>query len=332
MPPTHTSEFMTALVQDRYGPFDQLQIHEIPIPTPKPGQVLVRVHGAALHAGDCMCITGSPLVVRAATGLRRPKNPVPGFDVAGVVLAVGPGVTRFREGDEVFGAGEGACATHACLKESQLAPKPGNLTLQQAAALPTSGLAALHALRDAAQLKPGQQILINGAAGGVGHFAVQIAKAMGARVTGVCSSQSAPMVRDLGADEIIDYTREDFAQGGPHFDVLLDNVENRPLADCRAALKPKGIYLPNSGTGAKGIRFMIRLFKPLLVSPFVGQTLKRFISTPNAQDLAVLKDYAEADQLRPSIDRVVSLGEVPDALAHIQNGHAHGKVIVDLLQ
>ncbi|MDF1729767.1 MAG: NAD(P)-dependent alcohol dehydrogenase, partial [Sulfitobacter sp.] len=324
------SEYMTALVHHRYGPFDQLQIAEIVRPTPGQGQVLIRVHAASLHAGDCMCVKGSPAVVRLATGLLRPKNPVPGFDVAGEVVAVGPGVTRFQVGDQVFGATEGACATYACAPESQLAHKPNPLTLHQAAGLPTSGLAALHGLRDAAGLQAGQRLLINGAAGGVGHFAIQIAKAMGAHVTGVCGPISSAMVREMGADEVIDYTKEDFAEGGPRFDVIFDNVENRSLADIRAALKPEGIYLANSGTGASGIRFIVRLIKPVLLSPFVGHTLKRYLSTPKAADLEVLKQYAEAGQLRPAIDRPGSLGQAVEALAHIDSGHAHGKVIVDL--
>ncbi|MFT5198530.1 MAG: NADPH:quinone reductase-like Zn-dependent oxidoreductase [Planctomycetota bacterium] len=324
------TDSMTALVHDQYGAFDQLRVQQIAKPVPGPKEVRVQVHAAALHAGDCMCVKGSPRIVRVATGLFGPKNSVPGFDVAGVVEAVGADVKDFREGDEVFGACMGACATYACVSEDHLAHKPTNLTLKEAAAVSTSGLAALHALRDAADLQSGQRILINGAAGGVGHFAVQIAKAFGAHVTGVCSGQSVAMVRALGADEVLDYTKQDFAAGGPRFDVIFDNVENRSLSDCRAALKPNGTLIANSGTGATGLRFMTRLFKPLLLSPFVGQKLKRFVSTPNRKDLLALKELIEAGKLRPVIDRTYSLAQVPAALTLIEAGHTHGKVLIDL--
>ncbi|MBL4770035.1 MAG: NAD(P)-dependent alcohol dehydrogenase [Planctomycetes bacterium] len=321
---------MSAVVHDHYGPLNQLRVREIPIPTIAAGQILVRVHAASLHAGDCMCVKGSPGIVRIATGLFRPKNRVPGFDVAGVVDAVGKDVTHFQPGDQVFGTCEGACADYAVVEEDRLALKPTTLSLQEAAAVPTSGLAALHGLRDAGQLLPGQDILINGAAGGVGHFAVQIAKSYGARVTGVCSAGNADMVLGLGADQVLDYHTQDFAADGARFDVIFDNVENRDLADCRAALKERGTYIANSGTGATGLRFLVRLFKPLLLSPFIRQTLKRYVSITTRRDLECLKDLIDAGKLRPVIGNTFTLAEVPDALALIDTGHSRGKSIINL--
>ncbi|MCP5024448.1 MAG: NAD(P)-dependent alcohol dehydrogenase [bacterium] len=322
---------MKAVVQTRYGPFDQLEYRDIPKPTPGPGEVLIRTHAASLHAGDCMCVLGSPKVVRAATGVFQPKNQVPGFDVAGVVESVGEGVGGLRPGDEVFGASEGACATHAIVKEDRLAPKPHGLNFMEAAAVPTSALAALHGLRDSAGLRPGQEVLINGAAGGVGHFAIQIAKHLGARVTAVCSTGRAAMVQALGADQVIDYTQADFCRQGARYDVILDNVENRSLAHIRSALKPGGTLLCNSGTGSTGFAFMARLFKPLLLSPFVGQSLKRFVSTPNLEDLVALKELIEKGDLKPVIGQTYGLSDVPIALAQIASGHFHGKLVIETL-
>ncbi len=325
------AQTMKAVVHALYGPFDLLEYRDIPKPTPAPGEVLIRTHAASLHAGDCMCVLGSPMVVRAATGVLRPKNQVPGFDVAGVVESVGKGVVLFQPGDEVFGVSEGACATHAIAKDNRLALKPRGLDFMEAAAVPTSALAALHGLRDAAGVRPGQEVLINGAAGGVGHFAIQIAKHFGARVTAVCSTEGVAMARALGADQIIDYTQRDFCQHGPLHDVILDNVENRSLADIRSALKPGGTLLCNSGTGSTGFAFMTRLFKPLLLSPFVGQSLKRFVSTPNYKDLVTLKELIEKGALKPVIGQTYALSEVPKALAQIASGHFHGKLVIETL-
>ena len=323
---------MRAIFHAAYGPPDLLELKEIERPSVGDGDVLVRVHAAGLHVGDSFGVRGTPFGMRLATGLFRPRSGVPGFDLAGHVEAVGKAVTRFRPGDEVFGAcaanASGACAEYARLDENQLALKPANLTLHDAAALPTSGLAALRGIRDACKVKAGQRVLINGAAGGVGSFAVQIAKALGAEVTGVCSTANIDFVRSLGADDVVDYTREDFTGRAGRYDCILDNVENRALSDMRRALAPEGILVLNSGTGADGMKMMVRLVKPLLLNVFTRQTLRRFLSAPNHDDLVVLKQLVEAGKVRPAIDRVFTLAETPEALRHIESGHARGKVVV----
>jgi NADPH:quinone reductase-like Zn-dependent oxidoreductase len=320
---------MRAVVQSRYGPPDEvLEFTEVATPVIGDGEVLVRVHAAALHVGDCFGVRGAPFAMRLVTGLRRPKVGVPGHDLAGEVAAVGAGVTRFRPGDAVFGFGHGTCAEFARAAEATLAPTPANLAVAEAAAIPTSALTALNGLRDAGKLRAGQRVLVNGAAGGVGSFAVQIAKAFGAEVTGVCSTRNVELVRSLGADNVIDYTREDFTRNGTQYDLIFDNVENRSLADCRRALAPAGTLVLNSGTGARGLGMLVRLAKPLVLSPFVRQNLRRYLSKANREDLEVLRGLAESGQLRPVIDRTYPLGEVPAALGHIEGGHARGKVVV----
>lgn len=319
---------MRAVVFDHYGPLDNLTLGIVAKPTIGDHEVRVRVHAAALHVGDCFAVRGEPLLMRVETGIFRPKRGIPGFDLAGTVDAVGPHVTRFRPGDAVFGASMGTCAQFVVANENLVAHKPSNLSFEQAAALPTSGLAALHALRDVANVQPGQKVLINGASGGVGHFAVQIAKSLGAEVTGVCSTRNLDMVRALGADHVIDYTQEDFTAGGPRFDVIFDNVENRPLAACRRALTQDGTLILNSGTGASGLAMLIRLLKPLVVSPFVRHNLRRYLSTPNHDDLQALAKLAESEQLEPTIDSVHGLTDTPAALRHIASGRASGKVVI----
>jgi NADPH:quinone reductase-like Zn-dependent oxidoreductase len=224
----------------------------------------------------------------------------------------------------------GTCAEYACAGESQLAHKPANLTFEQAAAIPTSALAALHALRDVGNVQPGQKVLINGASGGVGTFAVQIARSFGAEVTGVCSSRNVDMVRSIGAAHVVDYTKEDFTQLGQRYDLIFDNVENRSLSDMRRVLTPDGTLILNSGSGAHGIRFLIRLVKPLLLSPFVRHSLRRYLSVPNREDLVVLKGFVEAGKLAPVIDKMYPLVETPAALGYIEEGHARGKVVIKL--
>ncbi|PHS14124.1 MAG: NAD(P)-dependent alcohol dehydrogenase [Blastopirellula sp.] len=323
---------MKAIIQDKYGPPEALELREIDMPFVGDNEVLVRVHSAALHIGDSFGVRGTPLLMRIATGLFKPKYGVPGFDVAGRVEAVGKNVTRFKPGDEVFGECNGSCAEYVSTGEDKLALKPDKLTFAEAAAVATSALAALHALRDVAKIQPGQSILINGASGGVGTFAVQIAKSYGAEVTGVCSTTSVDMVRSIGADRVIDYTEEDFSQGGQRYDFIFDNVENRSLSDCRRALKPNGTLILNSGTGAKGIRLLIRLFKPLVLSPFVQHNLRRYLSVPNHNDLVVLKELVEAGKVIPVIDQCYELNEVPDAIRYLENGHARGKVVVSVIE
>jgi NADPH:quinone reductase-like Zn-dependent oxidoreductase len=320
---------MRAIVQDRYGPPEEvLELREIDRPVAGDGEVLVRVRAAGLHAGDCFGVRGVPFPVRFATGLFRPKPGIPGYDAAGVVEAVGQNVTRLEPGDEVFGACTATCAECVKAPEDRFAPKPADLTFAQAAAIPTSALAALHALRDAGKVRPGQKVLIIGASGGVGTFAVQIAKTYGAEVTGVCSTRNVDLVRSLGADHVVDYTKEDFTEGGPRYDLILDNVENRSLADCRRALAPDGTLILNSGTGATGFRFFVRLVKPLLLSPFTRQNLRRYLSVPKQKDLVALKELAESGKLRPVVDKTYPLRETPAAVAHIETGRARGKVVV----
>ena len=321
---------MNAVAAEAYGPLENLALQRVPVPKLEPGGVLVRIHAAALHIGDCFAVRGAPLLVRLETGLLRPSPGIPGFDFAGQVEAVGSRVTRYRRGDAVFGAGQGTCAEYAVARQSHVAPKPTNLTFEQAAAVPTSALAALHGLRDAAKLRPGQSCLINGAAGGVGTFAVQIARLLGAEVTGVCSTANVDLVHALGAHHVIDHHRADFAQSPARYDVILDNIENRPLADCRRALKPHGTLLLNNGTGARGGRLIARLLRPLVLSPFVSQNLRRYLSGPNQADLEALKELLEAGKLTPVIDRVFPLAETPRALQHIETGRARGKVVVKI--
>ena len=321
---------MQAIIHDAYGPLDTLERREVPDPTIGDDEVLVRINAAALHIGDVFAVEGSPFVVRLATGLRRPKYGVPGFDLAGTVVAVGSAVTRFAVGDEVFGSGSGTAAEFAKAGEDELVSKPADLSWLQAAAIPTSGLAALHGLRDAGRVKAGQKVLVNGASGGVGTFAIQIAKAYGAHVTGVTSSANVELVESLGADDVIDYTREDFTRLTGRFDLILDNIENRRLEDVRRALAPRGTLVLNSGTGASGLRMLVRLVRPILLSPFSSQTMRRFVSNPNAADLQVLKDLVDEGRLTPAIDRCFALGETVEALRHIRAGHARGKVVLSV--
>ena len=321
---------MRAVAYERYGSFDQLRVRQVTQPTPKRHEVAVSVVATALHIGDCFSVRGSPFAMRLATGLLKPKYGIPGFDVAGRVHSVGASVTRFKPGDAVFGTCRGACAEYAVARESTLAPKPTRRTFPEAAAVPTSALTALHAMRDTARVESGQKVLINGASGGVGSFAVQIAKALGADVTGVCGSANVALVRSLGADRVIDYTQEDFTKGANSYDVILDNVENRSLSDCRRALRRGGTLVLNSGTGASGIRMLIRLVRPLLLSPFLRERLRRFVSAPNYRDLEVLTSLIDSGALRPVIDKVFPLEETAVALRYIEGGHARGKVVITL--
>ncbi len=314
---------MKAIVQNAYGSADALDLKEIDRPVLKDDSVLVRVYATALHAGDYFVLRGTPYLVRFVAGWPRPRNYVPGFDVAGRVESVGKKVTFFRPGDHVFGACGRACAEYASGPESVFALKPSNLSFEQSAAIPTSALAALHGLRDAGKVQPGQRVLVIGASGGVGHYAVQIAKTLGAEVTGVCSTRSAEMVRLLGADDVVDYTREDFTRSKKSYDLILDNVANRPFAECKRVLTPGGIHIPNSGRAGMG--YIVRAF---VRSGFVHQQGRPYISIPNQKDLALLKSLAEAGTLKPVIDRTYGLGETPEALEYVGEGHVPGKVVI----
>lgn len=321
---------MKAIVQDTYGSTDVLGLRDIDKPEIADDEVLVRVHAAGVDRGVWHLMTGLPYPARiAGYGLRAPKTPVPGMDVAGVVETVGNDVTRFQPGDEVFGIGKGAFAEYARAAENKLAPKPANLTFEQAAVVAISGLPALQALRDHGRVEPGQKVLIIGASGGVGTFAVQLANVFGAAVTAVCTTTKVDMVRSLGADHVIDYTRADFAEGARRYDVILDIGGNPSLSRLRRALAPKGTLVIVGGeTGGRWLGGTDRQLRALLLSRFVDQKLTTFISRENHEDLIVLKELIEAGKITPVIDRTYRLTEAPQAIRYLEQGHARGKVVI----
>jgi NADPH:quinone reductase-like Zn-dependent oxidoreductase len=323
---------MRAIVRDEYGPRDVLELRDIGRPSIGDDEVLVRVRAAGVDRGVWHVMTGLPYPIRlAGFGLRAPKNPVIGSDVAGVVEAVGEDVSRFQPGDEVFGIGKGSYAEYVCAREDKLAPKPANLTFEQAAAVAVSGLTALQGLRDHGKVRPMQEVLIIGASGGVGTFAVQIAKALGAEVTGVCSTTKAEMVRAIGADHVIDYTRDDFAEGGQCYDVILDIGGNSSLSHLRRALAPRGALIIAGGeTDGRWLGGTDRQLRALALSPFVGQKLGTFVASENHRDMAVLKDLIESGKITPVVDRSYPLKEVPEAIRYLEEGHAQGKVVITL--
>lgn len=321
---------MKAIVQGSYGSADVLELRDVDRPEIAEDEVLVAVQAAGVDRGVWHLMTGLPYPIRlAGYGLRAPKNPVPGADLAGVVEAVGDNVTRFQPGDEVFGIGKGAYAQYSCALENKLAAKPANLTFEQAAVVAISGLPALQGLRDHGRVEPNQQVLIIGASGGVGTYAVQIAKAFGAQVTGVCSTTKVDLVRSLGADHVIDYTREDFAAGPQRYEMILDIGGHASLARLRRALTPRGTLVIVGGeTGGRWLGGYDRQLRALLLSRFVTQTLTTFISSENHADLLVLKQLIEAGKVTPVIDRTYALSEAPQAIRYVQQGHARGKVVI----
>src|ERR671939_678091 len=315
---------MKAMVRDAYGPPDVLELRDIDIPEISDDEVLVHAHAAGVGRDVWHVMTGLPYPIRlAGYGLRAPKNPVIGSDVAGVGEAVGKDVTRFQPGDEVFGIGKGSYAEYVCARENKLAPKPANLTFEQAAVVAISSLPALQGLRDHGKVRPGQEVLVIGASGGVGTYAVQLAKAFGAHVTGVCSTTKVEMVRSIGADHVIDYTREDFAQSERRYDLILDIGGNSSLARLRRALAPRGTLIIVGGEGGgRWLGGTDRQLRALVLSPFVGQKLGTFISTENHEDLIVLTELIESGKLTPVIDRSYPLAETPEAIRYLQEGHA----------
>ena len=325
-------QVMAAVVQDRYGPPAQvLRVAQVAVPTPRPDEVLVRVRAVGLNPADVFLTTGRPAMLRASTGLRRPKHPCRGQDVAGVVEAVGSAVTLVRPGDEVFGEAEmgrgtGTLAELAVLRESVLAPKPAALTFEEAAGLPMVGLTALRGLRVAA-VGAGTRLLVNGASGGVGHLAVQLAVALGAEVTGVCSGRNAAMVRGLGAARVVDHEREDFTADG-EYDVILDNVLNRRLRDVRRVLAPRGVLLQNSGNGGRVLGPLPRMAHGALASLVSRQTIRVFTSAPATRDLVHLADLANAGELRVVVEGTYPLADAARALERVASGHVAGKVVV----
>lgn len=322
---------MRAAVQHRYGPPSVLSSSEVERPLPGRGDVLVQVGAASVHPGDYFVMTGEPYLVRLVYGLRRPRHGIPGMDLAGVVAAVGKDVTALRPGDQVFGwSTAGALAEYACVPADNLVSTPADLSVVDAAAVPTSAMTALQALRDVANVRPGQTVLVTGASGGVGSFAVQIAKAFGAEVTGVCSTRNVDLVRSLGADHVVDYTGTDFTRTGKRYDVILDNVEAQPLAAVRRALTPTGVLIPNSGRGGRWLGPIGRIVRARVLSGFTRQQLKPFLSVGKRHDLLTLADLLATGQLTPVIDRTHPLDEAAEALRHVGAGHTRGKVVVTI--
>ena len=319
---------MKAITQDRYGDLDVLEFRDIDQPVPKDGEVLVEVHAAGLHRGDWHVMTGLPYLIRVVVptlGLRGPKVPVLGMDLAGRVEAVGGAVTRFQPGDEVFGWTDGSFAEYAVAPEDQLAAKPANLGFKQAAVVPTSGFAALQGLRDEGEVRPGQEVLVIGAAGGVGSFGVQLAKAFGARVTGVASTGQLDLVRSLGADEVVDYTRQDVTDRTRHWDLILDCAGRRTLSRLRRALTPTGTLVIVGGEGGgRWLGGFDRNLRAVALSRLVGQRLRMLSSKPGQADLQVLRELIEAGKLTPAIGRTYRLGEVPEAIRQMVEGRGGG--------
>jgi NADPH:quinone reductase-like Zn-dependent oxidoreductase len=326
---------MKAIVQEAYGPIDDLRLVEREAPKPADEAVLIRVRAAGVDPGIWHTMTGRPFMVRTmGLGFSRPKVPVAGWDAAGIVEAVGSGVTRFRPGDQVFGnsdvGGTGTFAEYACLPESHAAPKPTNLTFEEAAALPVSGCTALQAVRKVGKVRGGTKVLILGAAGGVGHLALQIAKADGAVVTAVCSAGKADFVRSLGADEVIDYTREALGAGARRWDVIIDTAGRRPVAELRSVLTEAGVLVIVGGEGGNAWTggFLERILSAKVLSLFSSRKLAPLTATVNAPDLLVLKELAEAGALKPVVSQTYRLEEAVVALKELEKGHARGKSAV----
>jgi NADPH:quinone reductase-like Zn-dependent oxidoreductase len=320
---------MKAIVYDKYGSPDVLELKEIDKPAVGDDQVLIRVRAASVNPLDWHFMRGRPFFLRIKAGLRKPKVIRLGVDAAGTVESVGGNVTRFHPGDEVFGGCTGAFAEYACASEKALAPKPANLTFEQAAAVPIAALSALQGLRDKGRIQAGQRVLINGAAGGVGTFAVQIAKAFGAVVTGVCSTRNVDMVRSIGADHVVDYTQEDFTRNGQRYDLILDSVGNHSLSAFRRALTAKGTLVMVGGPDkGRWIGPMAGMLKVVVLSRFVSQKLLPFLAKRSHEDLVFLKDLLETGKVTPVIDRRHPLSDVPEAIRYLEEGHARGKVVI----
>ena len=324
---------MKAIVFTQYGSPDVLQLQDVEKPTPQKNEVLIKIHATSANPADWRTMRGEPFLARLTNGLNRPRNPRLGFDLAGYVEAVGPQVTQFKIGDAVFGSVAldklGSFAEYICTPEDMVALKPDSLTFEQAAAVPMAAFTALQGLRDKGQIRAGQKVLVNGAAGGVGTFAVQIAKSYGTEVTGVCSTRNLERVREIGADHVIDYTREDFTQSGKQYDLIFDAVGNRTVGDLRRALAPKGI-----GSVA-GFTSMSLLMQMALVGAWVSMTGDKKIgmmatATANKPDLLFLKDLLEAGKIKPVIDRCYSFNETAEALRYLETGHARGKVVISM--
>ena len=320
---------MKAIVYTEYGSPDVLHLKEVVKPTPKDNEVLVKVHAVSANAADVHLLRADPFLIRLSSGLLKPKNTILGSDVAGRVEAVGGNVKQFKPGDEVFGdisgCGWGGIAEYVCAREDALVLKPANSSFEEAAAVPMAAVTALQGLRNKGQIQPGQKVLINGASGGVGMFAVQIAKAFGAEVTAVCSTGNLDIVRSIGAEHVIDYTQEDFAQNGHRYDLILAANGNRSISDYRRALSPMGIYVVTGGA-------MAQLSEVMLKGPWISMTgsqkMGNLLAKPNKQDLAFIKELLEAGKVKPVIDRCYPLSETAEAIRYLEEGHAQGKVVI----
>jgi NADPH:quinone reductase-like Zn-dependent oxidoreductase len=320
---------MRAILYTEYGPPEVLRLAEVAPPIPQDNEVLIRVRAASVNPRDWHYLRGTPYLVRTQAGMRRPRDPRLGMDLAGQVEAVGRNVTRFQPGDAVFGAANGAFAESVCAAESAVAKKPSNVSFEQAAAVPVAGFSALQALRDKGQIQRGQKVLIHGASGGVGTFAVQIAKVFEADVTGVCSTRNLDLVRSLGADPVVDYTREDFTRSGERYDLILDAVGNRSVADWRRALTPEGtLVLVGGADTGRWLGPLAGVLRAVVVSKFVRQKLLPFMARSSQEDLLFLGELLESGKVVPVIDRSYPLEEVPEAIRYLEEGHARGKVVI----
>ena len=320
---------MKAAMYSSYGPPDVLQIKDVEKPVPKDNEVLIRVRAASVNPLDWHFMRGMPYLVRIIAGLRTPKDKRLGVDVAGQVEAVGRNVTQFKPGDAVFGSCRGAFAEYACTSESAVVIKPDNVTLEQAASVPVAAYTALQGLRDKGHIQPGQKVLINGAAGGVGTFAVQIAKSFGANVTGVCSTRNVDMVRSIGADHVIDYTQEDFTKSGRHYDLIFDLIANHSLSSYKRVLNPKGICVTAGGSAGRWmIGAIARSITALLWSPFVSQKFVGCLAKARKEDLTIVHDLMKSGDVVPVIDKRYSLSEVSEAIRYLEECHARGKVLI----
>jgi NADPH:quinone reductase-like Zn-dependent oxidoreductase len=320
---------MKAAVYTRYGPPDVVQVTDVEKPVPKDNEVLIKVRAASLNPLDWHFMRGTPYAVRIIAGLRKPKFPGLGVDVAGQVEALGAKVSHFKVGDEVFGSCKGAFAEYVCASESVLVTKPANVTFEQAASVPVAAYTALQGLRDKGRIQAGQKVLVNGAAGGVGTFAVQIAKSFGADVTGVCSTRNLEMVRSIGADRAIDYTQEDFTKSAQRYDIFFDCVGNHSLSAAMRVLSPEGIYVGAGGTTDNWmIGPLARAISSLVLSLFGSQKFLMILAKPSKQDLTFMREQMESGKITPVIDRLYNLNEVPEAIRYLETGRARGKVII----
>lgn len=313
---------MKAVVYTKYGSPDVLQLKEVEKPVPKDNEILIKVQAASLNQYDLHFISGAPFLVRLmGAGLLKPRSKIPGADMAGKVEAVGLSVKQFKPGEEVFGCGRGGFAEYACVPENRFAPKPSNLTPEEAAAVPMAALTALQGLRDKGKIRKGQKVLINGASGGVGTFALQFAKLFETEVTAVCSTSKMDFVRSMGPDYVIDYTREDVTKNGQQYDLIFDIAAYRSVLNYKRVLRPGGIYVMAGGS-------MARMFQVMFISMTGSKNMGSMLANINQKDLLLIKEYLEADKIKPFIDKRYSLNEVADALWYLKKGHARGKVII----